>query len=193
MMACKDYHESLMLEVMGEPDPENRNHWEKHLDGCGACRSERTRLIRLFKEMRKIANPPEVPETGVERFAQHISWRLRNEKIQAGLKQQPRATVVRRIPAMVALCILLAFGTVLWYRGGDRFFQPRQTDEQRAEMTLPKQDLDVIRNLDMLKDMETIQKLVQTIDQPDNTSKNSPMFHRDTQGTLKPNGGGVHA
>jgi hypothetical protein len=193
MMACKDYHESLMLDVMGEPDPENREPWENHLDGCGACRSERTRLIRLMEEMRKSANPPELPEADVDRFAQHISWRLRNEKIQAGLKQQPRATVLRRIPAMAALCLLLAFGAVLWYRAGDRFFQPGPVDDQRAEIALPKQDLDVIKNLDMLRDMETIRALVQTIDQPNNTSQDPPMFHPDTQGTMRPNGGGVHA
>jgi anti-sigma factor RsiW len=193
MMACKDYYESLMLDVMGEPDPETRNHWENHLDGCGACRSERKRLMTLLEEMRKRANPPELPETEVERFSQRISWTLTNEKIQAGLKQPPRTTVLRRIPAMAALSLLLAFGAVLWYRAGDRFFQPGQTDEQRAEMALPKQDLDVIKNLDMLKDMETIQTLVQTIDQPNNTSKDSPMFDPDTQGTLRSNGGGIHA
>jgi hypothetical protein len=193
MVACKDYDESLMLDVMGEPDVENRNHWESHLDGCAACYSERTRLIRLLEEMRKPANPPELSETQIDRFAQRISWTLRNEKIQAGLKQPPRATVVRRIPAMAALCLLMAFGAVLWFRAGDRFFQPGQTDEQRVEMALPKQDLDVIRNLDMLKDMETIRTLVQTIDQPNGTIKNSPIFDPDTQGTLRPNGGGIHA
>jgi hypothetical protein len=191
-MACKDYHESLMLDVMGEPDPENRGHWDNHLHGCGSCRSERTRLMRLLEVMKKSAIPPELSETEVERFAQRITWTLRNEKIQAGLKQQPRATAVRRIPAMAAFCLLLAFGAVLWYRAGDRFFQTGQTDEQRAEMALPKQDLDVIRNLDMLKDMETIRTLVQTIDEPNNTSKDSPMFHPDTQGTLRPIGGGIH-
>lgn len=192
-MACKDYYESMMLEVMGEPDPENRERWENHLGGCGACRSERARLSRLLQVMRKSANPPELSETEVDRFAQHISWTLRNEKIQAGLKQQPRATVLRRIPAMAALCLLLAFGAVLWYRTGDRFFQPGQVADQRAEMTLPKQDLDIIENLDMLKDMETIRTLVQTIDHPDNTSQDHPVFHPDTQGTLRPKGGGVHA
>jgi hypothetical protein len=192
-MACKDYHESLILDVMGEPDPENRKPWENHLDRCGACRSERTRLMSLLGEMRKSANPPELPETVVDGFAQHISWTLRNEKIQAGLKQQPRASVFRRIPAMAAFCLLLAFGAVLWYRAGDRFFQPGQVDDQRAEMTLPKQDLDVIENLDMLRDLETIRTLVQTIDHPNNTSQDPAMFHPDTQGTLRPNGGGIHA
>ena len=94
---------------------------------------------------------------------------------------------------MAALSLLLAFGAVLWYGSGDRFFQTGQTDEQRAEMTLPKQDLDVIKNLDMLKDMETIRTLVQTIDEPNNTGKDSPMFDPDTQGTLRSNGGGIHA
>jgi hypothetical protein len=194
MMACKDYHESLILDVMGEPDPKNRNLLENHLDGCRACRTERTRLIRLLETMRNSANPPELSETEVDRFAQGISWRLKNQKIQAGLKQQPQTTVVRRIPAMVALSLLLAFGAVLWYRAGDRFFQSVQTDEQRAEMTLPKQDLDVIRNLDMLKDMDTIQTLVRTIDQPNtNRSKDTPMFDPDARGTMRPNGGGIHA
>jgi hypothetical protein len=193
MMACKNYHESLMLDVMGEPDPENWSHWENHLDRCGVCRSERTRLIRLLEAMKKSANPPELFETEVDRFAQGISWRLINQKIQAGLKQPPRVTIVRKIPAMVALSLLLAFSAVLWYRAGDRFFEPRQTDEQRAEMSLPKQDLDVIRNLDMLKDMETIQKLVQTIDQPNNTRKHTPVFDPDTQGTMRFNDGGIHA
>jgi hypothetical protein len=94
---------------------------------------------------------------------------------------------------MAALCLLLAFGAVLWYRAGDRFFQPGQVGEQRAEMTLPNQDMDVIKNLDMLKDMETIRTLVQTIDHPDNTSQDPPMFPPDTQGTRGPNEGGVHA
>jgi anti-sigma factor RsiW len=192
-MACKDYYENLVLDVMGEPDPETLNHWENHLEGCGACRSERKRLMTLLEEMRKRANPPELPETEAARFAQRISWTLRNEKIQAGLKQPPRTTVMRRIPAMAALSLLLVFGAVLWYRAGDRFFQPGQTDEQRAEMALPKQDLDVIKNLDMLKDMETIRKLVQTIDQPNRTGKDSPMFDPDFQGRLKSNGGGIHA
>jgi hypothetical protein len=183
----------MMLEVMGEPDPENRDRWKNHLGGCGACRSERARLSSLLQVMRKSADPPELSEREVDRFAQHISWTLRNEKIQAGLKQQPRATVLRRIPAMAALCLLLAFGAVLWYRAGDRFFQPVQVTDQRAEMTLPKQDLDIIENLDMLKDMETIRTLVQTIDRPENTSLDHPVFHPDTQGTLRPNGGGVHA
>jgi hypothetical protein len=191
-MACKEFHESLMLDLLGEPDPEKRKQWEKHLDGCGPCRLERTRLLRLIGKLKKSANPPELSETEVARFAQDISWKLSNEKLQAGLKQQPRATRLRRIPAMVALCILLAFGTLLWYRAGDHFFESGQVDDQRAEMALPKQDLDVIRNLDMLKDMETIRTLVQTIDKP-TTGRDSPMFDPDTQGTLRSKGGGIHA
>jgi len=193
MMTCRDYHESLILDVFEELDPDSRKDWGNHLDGCGACRLERTRLFALLEEMKKRANPPELSETGVERFAQLISWQLRNESIQAGLKQPPHATVLRRIPAMAAFCLLLALGAVLWVRSGDRFFQPGQTDEQRAEMALPKQDLDVIKNLDMLKDMETIQTLVQTIDEPKNTGKDSPVFDLDPQGTLKLKAGGIHA
>jgi hypothetical protein len=191
--ACKEYHESLMLDVMGEPDPDKGLHWQAHLNGCEACHSERMRLTTLLEEMKKNASPPRLPEAGVESFAQRISWTLRNERIQAGLKQQPRATIVRRIPAMVALCILLVFGTFLWYRGEGRLFRSEQAGDRRAEMALPKQDQDVIKNLDMLRDLETIRMLVQTIDHPDNTGKNAPKIHQDTRGTLKPNGGGIHA
>ena len=40
---------------------------------------------------------------------------------------------------------------------------------------------------------ETIRTLVQTIDHPDNISQDPLMFPPDTQGTLGPKGGGVHA
>ncbi|HSN22743.1 MAG TPA: hypothetical protein VLS45_01015, partial [Methylomicrobium sp.] len=87
----------------------------------------------------------------------------------------------RLIPALAAACVLII--TVMagyWFQ--DSFFGAGRVFDLASEPQLEAPDLDVVKHLDLLRDMDTIEKLIQIVDIPENgLSPEEP--NPETQGT----------
>ena len=64
----------------------------------------------------------------------------------------------------------------------DSFFEAERIADLASEAQLEPPDLDVVKHLDLLRDMDTIEKLIQIVDIPDNgQTPGEP--NPETQGT----------
>jgi hypothetical protein len=179
--ACRNHSEILMLDVLGElHDSSVRRMWEDHLRACDGCLKERGRMLQLLGKVREAGMPPELPEERANSMAAAVGWRLKNERRAPSGKAAGRR--IRLIPALAAGCAFLVVIAV-GYRLQDRFFGSPGKGNVPAE--LQAQDLEVIKHLDLLKDMDTIEKLNQVVDidsdgqAPDQKAPETQGMHRD--------------
>jgi hypothetical protein len=73
----------------------------------------------------------------------------------------------RLVPALGAACVLII--TVIagyWFQ--DSFFRAGKAANLASAPQLEAPDLAVVKHLDLLRDMDTIEKLIQIVDIPDN-------------------------
>ena len=179
MQACRDQNETLMLDVLGElNDPRQRRDWEGHLEACGGCRRERARLLALLGRVKRAGMAPELSAEQADAMAKTVGWRLRNERIAARRENGRR---LRLVPALAAACAI-----VVVVLGGYRLQQHLGGAGSETEMTaelMPPEDLEIIKNLDLLRDMDTIEKLLHVVDVPDNGTGTEPDAP-ETQGMM---------
>jgi hypothetical protein len=161
--ACRSQNETLMLDVLGElHDANARRMWEEHLGACGGCRRERARMLQLLGKVREAGMPPELRADRADSMAAAVGWRLRNERLGRPGKTGRRLRLVPALAAGCAFMLMVAVG----YRLQDRLFGPEEESDITAE--LQTQDLEIIKHLDLLKDMDTIEKLIHVVDFPAN-------------------------
>lgn len=157
--ACRNQNETLMLDVLGElNDSQMHSEWEQHLKACDGCRIERARMRQLLGKVREAGMPPELSTTQIDAMAGAVGWRLRNERLARPEKTGWRLRLVPTLAAACALLVVVAFG----YRFKDRWAGPEGGGEISAE--LHAEELDIIKHLDLLKDMDTIEKLIHVVD-----------------------------
>lgn len=179
--ACRNQNETLMLDVLGElHDSSVRRMWEDHLRACDGCRRERGRMLQLLGKVREAGMPPELPAAQTDSMAAAVGWRIRNERLAQSGKTIGRR--FRLFPALAAGCafmVVLAVG----YRLQDRLFGPLGGGDIAVEMQ--EQDFEVVKHLDLLKDMDTIEKLIQVVDidsegqRPDQAAPDTQGMHPD--------------
>ena len=150
--ACSHHCDTLMLDVLGEPmDSDLRRDWEHHLASCEGCRQERAKLGQVLGCVRRVGEPPALSERRADAMANAVGWRLRNERLKSPAAPRRRLTLWR---SLAGACALLAV-VVLGYRAQEQFFS-----EPVADLL----DIEVIQHLDLLKEMDTLEKLVEVVD-----------------------------
>lgn len=170
MKGCKDREEALILDVFGELSPEELPEWAAHVAVCDGCRAERERLTQMMRQVKTAA----VRERISAREAGHLHARVRWALNNAALAERSKTKIsfwcnFLPRPAWavgILVCLGLAAGGVAWKQVS------KETTTAVSEMTapaatagLPAQDLEVLKNYDFLKDLDTIRKLVQVVDQ----------------------------
>jgi hypothetical protein len=178
MQPCRNYNETLMLDVLDElTDPRVHRDWVGHLASCSGCRTEKARMRHLLGQVRASGSPPELSNTEAQRMAGAISREIRNRPGRA----TKSGWSFRLVPALAASCLLII--TVMagyWLQGS--FFGAGKVAGLASEPQLDPPDLDVVKHLDLLRDMDTIKKLIQIVDIPDNgQAPGEP--NPETQGT----------
>lgn len=180
MNKCHNRRETLWMDLYGELDAQTRSKWERHLENCGSCREERKRITRMMELIKNDAAQPSPHPHDVSRFIQSPAFKkaLREGRMPDAYAGQPRPwggfqLPLRFSPSLIALgvCLLLVIaGTIGFYRFAP-FGHPLYSEKSRA-MTeaIKEEEAEVIQHLDLLQEMDAIQKLVQRIDKSDGKS-----------------------
>lgn len=163
MGKCSKEKQKLLLDVHGALDDYDRVELETHLSACRDCRNERERLLALLGEIREASEPPELCAAETNALVEAVRGRLKPEP--KGWSQKLfSGSRLSFIPVAAAACLVviasfLAYRTLTTDRG---IGGPTQ---QQYQVT--RQDLEVIRHLELLRNMDTIQKLVNIVDEND--------------------------
>jgi anti-sigma factor RsiW len=177
MEMCSRIKRNLLLDVHGALDERERAELEAHLTECRACRQEREKLLAMVKQVRKTSEPPELSQREADEMISAVRNKLR-EKPGGRFKKVFSGGHFPLIPIAAAACLAVAVSLLAYRmlptRDGLREPAPQQ-------YSVPRQDLEVVRNLDLLQNMEAIEKLVHIVDE---NAKDVPLedSHMDTHG-----------
>jgi hypothetical protein len=164
MNYCRKWQETLWLDVHGELPAKDYPEWKRHVEGCRSCRQERERLLHLLKD---------VTEAMPEAFLSHKDAGVLHNKLMEKLKTQRKKKPWRQQSFFkgfikpgyaLALCCLLiaAFG---WF-GLKELHQTTRVEtisNLGTNEQLIAKDIDLLENLELLKEMDTLEKLNQVM------------------------------
>jgi anti-sigma factor RsiW len=163
MSACPEQHETLVLDAYGELGTAERSAFAQHLAICQGCRDEHQRLLRLLERVREGAGLPSLSPGRARDMARSISGSLES-KPRMPWWQWVYVSPSRVIPALAAACIVVI--SVGWFTY--KTFQGPSSEENLTSLGPEKQavlsDAEVIKNLQLLQDLEVLSKLVRVVD-----------------------------
>jgi hypothetical protein len=167
MKACPNHQETLYLDVYGELNTKNCLDWERHLETCPGCREERRKLLSLLQLVREEIPTPQLSPEKTNALSWSIKRGIRDQRATAEWWKRLLATPNRLIPTLAAASIMIvALG---WFSisklQGPSSFENLSSLKPGEKMIV--KDLEVINNLDLLEEMDTLKKLVQVVDNRD--------------------------
>ena len=167
MKPCKDMEEILWLDVYGELPSGELSAWQNHLEVCEGCRQERERMRRLIHRMRETMHSPELSQREQTTLTSAVKRQLKEDRGRgrrlAGLMRRP----VSLIPAMAAACLLIAAFGWFGFKEFKTSFQGPDTAGRPSEQQMIAKNIDILKNLELFEEMDTIRKLVQLGDEKD--------------------------
>ncbi len=168
MQACHRQKKNLVLYVYGELDSNSGKEIENHLERCDVCRSEYQQLLSLLGNIRETAAPPELSPKQVNSLVTNIKLKLKDRKNDKWWRRYLDLRPVHMIPAIATACILIVTAGIIGYVkiNDTNEFQPVAI-QQNEELMLSDTDLEIVKNLEFLKEMNAIQKLSQVVDPDD--------------------------
>ena len=181
MKACHLHKETIMLNIYGELGAEARRRLENHLATCQACRREHRNLENMIANLKSTLQPAQLSSDEVATLAATVNSRLQKERNKKWWRPNLAAYgPAQLIPALAAACIIIVVSAVWIYSSFSNIsdFQPTASIQEEQLMV---NDLQIIENLDLLKEMEAIQKLIKAVDKQPNDLP-SGNINRDTQG-----------
>ena len=183
MPDCTDRNEQVMLDVYGELDAGARSALEDHLSTCADCRREKESLTAMLGQVRHAMVPPPVSMQDSAAMVRKVQHRLAVFRIPGGRRQPVKEKWVLWIPALAAACVLVLVAIFVGYEQSGNIAQPVA---QRIDISqkLPENEEEIVKNLDLLKNFNTLEKLSQVVD--DSAGRNPSETHNQgTQGDIR--------
>lgn len=180
MTMCPQYENLLWADLHGELDPSDRTTWEGHLSNCLACRNAKIEGARQLGLIRDAITLPPVSEKALNATILGIEQKLRSAENKYGIRRRRYPAVW--IPLAASICMVVL--SIAFFKSNHKATAP----ESVAAVSAPKnnadiqtEDMEIIRNLDLLTEFEAIEQLVHVVDHPDKTQP-SPATREPFQG-----------
>ena len=183
MPDCTDRNEQVMLDVYGELDAGARSALEDHLSTCADCRREKESLTAMLGQVRQAMVPPPLSMQDSAAMVRRVQDRLAVFRLPGGRRQPVKEKRVLWIPALAAACVLVLVAIFVGYERSGNIAQPVA---QRIDISqkLPENEEEIVKNLDLLKNFNTLEKLSQVVD--DSAGRNPSETHNQgTQGDIR--------
>jgi anti-sigma factor RsiW len=182
MHACEHLKENLTLYVYGELDPATGREVENHLENCEGCRKEHERLSTILTRVKEASVSPQLSPMEARAMAANISRTLKSGPRWNWWRQYLEFMPSRLIPAAAMACALIITVAVVGYlKLNDTPGVAPVSQNQNEEIMLSDKDLEILDNLELLKEMDAIQKLSQVV-APDGESEFQRGLDSDTRG-----------
>jgi len=182
MQTCEHLKENLTLYTYGELDPVTSREVENHLKSCEGCRQEHRRLSTILAKVKQASAAPQLSPREARALASDISRKLKAGSRRTWWRQYLDLTPSRLIPAAVITAALIIAVAIIGYLNLSRTTgMPPVSMNQNEELMLSDKDMEILDNLELLKEMESIQKLSRLVDP---TGKTDSQWDRgnDTRG-----------
>lgn len=172
MKGCPEYEEFLLLDIHQELDTSSRARWMTHLASCPACKEEALRMRQVVGKVKEHLTPPPLALNAQEGLVRAVCksvnadgrvvwswWSLAWAWFSRPWRFSTALVTVCVFAALISLFTLGNFQELL-YRNG--------SSGQEAPQGLASEEVEIIQNLDLLKQLDSLQRLVQTLDdEPD--------------------------
>ena len=164
MKPCAKYKETLFLDIHGELPPEEQVVWKEHLAACAPCREERQRMANFLAQTKEAFPSPALRPEEAKQIWGHVRS-AQNHRENAWWRR--KGTMRKLVPAFVAAALVLVFAGGFKVREFRSLLRFGPEDKIVADHYEPIQsvDLEILENLDLLEEMDSLQKLVQIVDQ----------------------------
>ena len=164
MKHCREWQETLWLDVYGELSPKVRLEWEKHLEGCRHCYQERTQLLHLLKNVNEAVPEPSLSHEDAGALYNAITRKLKEE--HRGKTRRRKSFFdgyIKPIHALAACCLLIV--VFIWFglRGPQQTTRVGTISELGGQEQVIVQEIDLLENLELLEEMDTLEKLDQVL------------------------------
>lgn len=165
MEACHHQKKNIVLFAHGELDSNSGKEIENHLARCTSCRTEYQQLLSLLGNIRETVSSPELSPNQVNSLVTSIKWQLKDRQKEKWWRRYLEFRPAHMIPAIATACILIMTAGIIGYLkfNDTNEFQPVAI-QQNEESMLSDTDLEIVKNLEFLKEMDAIQKLSQVVD-----------------------------
>lgn len=172
MSGCEKYQKLIYEEAVGEISQSNKTALYGHLAVCQECRREREAVVSLnqafLKQSRKISLAPAAAAS----MRAEILGRMAVPETKRSLWSRVRSKVVLKglVPALAAACLVFIllgkWGFQEERQGGHR---PQLNKSQNiiSEAKISPEELDIINNLELLDQLDTVKLLVKVVDNKD--------------------------
>jgi hypothetical protein len=107
---------------------------------------------------------PALSQEEADAFASTIARKLKQEREETWWRKRPFGSPHRFIPAFAAACVLIVALGWFGMKGIRGHFSMKSVSPLNSGKQVLPGDLDVVKNLELLEEMETLQKLVQLVD-----------------------------
>jgi len=159
MNTCEKYDQMLWLDVYGELPQEKNAELKHHINACPVCREKAEELHGLIMAVRETAPLPGLSGWESQNLTRTVMRSLKKET--EGWHGFPAFFRTSFVPSVLTACLLLFFGG--WF--GIQQWQGRPADMLKAEEMQIIKNYEMISNLDLLEDMDDVEKVVKTVDQ----------------------------
>ena len=168
MQACEHLKENLTLYAYGELDPVAEREVANHLKICEGCRAEHKRLLTVLTKVRDASLAPQLSPLQARAMASDIKRKLNVGHRRAWWRRYLEFKPSRLIPAAAVACAVVLTVAVIGYLNldGTPGTEPVALN-QNEELMLSDKDLEILDNLELLKEMDAIQKLSRVVDSND--------------------------
>ena len=182
MQACEHLKENLTLYVYGELDPTTGQKVENHLEHCEGCRQEHERLSTILTRVKEASVSPQLSPLEARAMAANISRTLKAGTRRTWWRQYLEFMPSRLIPAAAMAGALIITVAVVGYLNLNKTpgMAPVSLN-QNEELMLSDKDLEILDNLELLKEMDAIQKLSRAV-APGGESELQRGMDNDTRG-----------
>ena len=177
MSACPHHKETLMLDIFGELNRNRAAAWEQHLNGCPGCRTEKETISRTLKLAKRALEAPQLSEAEAAAMRHRVVRELTADTPRSGERKQAFFFSRAFIPTLASACVLLM---ALGFMASKLLTGP--TTAKRIQLSalqeqLPEEDIEIINNMDILSNLDALDRLSQAIDRSE-----SPSPHNNVQG-----------
>jgi hypothetical protein len=182
MQACEHLIENLTLYVYGELDPVTGQEVANHLENCEGCRQEHERLSTILVKVKEASVSPQLSPLEARAMAADISRKLTAGRRRTWWRQYLEFMPSRWIPAAaMAGALVMTVAVVGYLKLNETPSLAPVSLNQNEELMLGDKDIEILDNLELLKEMDAIQKLSRVV-APDGESELHRGMDNDTRG-----------